>query len=218
MKEKLQSVFEDEISFNGNLISFKKDGSDGKATNQEQTKDIFSDKWTEVIKDERVGDLYTFQFEWFLKLYGFNTEENLKAYLETKPFIIDTGCGLGYKAAWFAKLAPNSTVIGIDISDAALIAARNYKETKNLFFLKADIADTGIRMNSIDFTVCDQVIMHTEDPEYTFKHLSDITKKVGSLPVMYIEKRHYHGSLLTIILEHKPITFQKKRCGNFRNN
>jgi ubiquinone/menaquinone biosynthesis C-methylase UbiE len=189
MKEKLQSVFESEIGLNGNLISFSKNGNDGKATNQEQTKDIFSDKWTEVIKDERVDDLYTFQFEWFLKLYGFETEEKLKAYLETKPFIIDTGCGLGYKAAWFAKLAPNSTVIGIDISDAALIAAKNYKETKNLFFLKADIANTGIKPNSIDFTVCDQVIMHTENPEYTFKHLSDITKKGGEFACYVYRKK-----------------------------
>lgn len=189
MKEKLQAIFKDEINLNGNFISFKKDGNIDKATNQEQTKDVFSDKWTEVSKDERVGDLYTFQFEWFLKLYGFETEEKLKTYLNSKPIIIDTGCGLGYKAAWFAKLAPNSTVIGIDISDAALIAAENYKEAKNLFFLKADIAETGIKPNSIDFTVCDQVIMHTENPEYTFKHLSDITKKGGEFACYVYRKK-----------------------------
>jgi hypothetical protein len=57
------------------------------------------------------------------------------------------------------------------------ILGKNYADVPNLVFLKADIAKTGIKSNSIDFTVCDQVIMHTEDPEFTFKHLSDITKK-----------------------------------------
>lgn len=177
MIKKLQELFHKPIHLESNLIKFDSENKDDLATNQDQTKDIFSDKWTEVNKDEKVSELYTFQFDWFLKLYGFKNEEELAAYLSKKQFIIDTGCGLGYKAAWFAKLAPKSVVIGIDISDAALIAAKNYADVPNLVFLKADIAKTGIKPNSIDFTVCDQVIMHTEDPEFTFKHLSDITKK-----------------------------------------
>jgi len=114
-----------------------------------------------------------------LKLYGFETEADLRKYLVGKPFIVDAGCGLGYKAAWLAKLAPNSIVIGIDISDAAIHAAKRYKDVENLFFLNADIADTGIKNNTINFTICDQVIMHTEVPELTFKHLSEITSKEG---------------------------------------
>lgn len=177
MINNLQELFEKQIKLNGNIISFVSEAHENTAVNQDQTKDIFSEKWTEVNKDEKVNELYTFQFDWFLKLYGFKNEEDLAGYLKNKPIIIDTGCGLGYKAAWFAKLAPNSIVIGIDISEAALIAAKNYSSVANLFFLKADIAKTGIKSNSIDFTVCDQVIMHTENPELTFKHLSDITKK-----------------------------------------
>lgn len=189
MIKKLQELFEKQINLNGNLINFVSDSRESLATNQDQTKDIFSDKWTEVNKDEKVGELYTFQFDWFLKLYGFENEDELSAYLKANPVIIDTGCGLGYKAAWFAKLAPTSIVIGIDISDAALIAAKNYAQVPNLFFLKADIAKTGLKPGSIDFTVCDQVIMHTEDPEYTFKHLSEITKINGEFACYVYRKK-----------------------------
>ncbi len=100
-------------------------------------------------------------------------------FLSTKKYIFDAGCGLGYKAKWFADLSPNSVVIGMDFSDACIIAAKNYKDTKNLYFIKGDIADVPFKDNSIDYVSCDQVIMHTEIPEYTFKELTRITKNNG---------------------------------------
>jgi SAM-dependent methyltransferase len=186
--EKIQDLFEVEISIDKNLISKKNSNADN-ASNQNQTKDIFSDKWADVEKYEDVDSLYQFQFEWFLKLYGFESEGVLANYLSTKHTIIDTGCGLGYKAAWFAKLAPHAIVLGIDISDAAFIAAKNFKQFPNLFFLKEDIAKTGLKGNVIDFTVCDQVIMHTEIPENTFKHLSDVTSIGGEFACYVYRKK-----------------------------
>lgn len=171
----LQEVFIDPIRLKDNRIYVEQ--YLGVADNQAQTEKIFSDKWTEVEQYKNVEKLYEFQFDWFLKLYGFDSEEALKKYLGTKKIIIDTGCGLGYKAGWFAKLAPQAIVIGIDISDALDLAAKNFSHLPNLYFLKGDIASTGIKSNSIDFVVCDQVIMHTEVPERTFAHLSDITRK-----------------------------------------
>ena len=184
----LKEIFKDPISVSNNLIRIGDDEA-ARADNQSQTEKIFSDKWTEVEKYETVDKLYAFQFEWFLKLYGFDSEENLAAYLKDKKLIIDTGCGLGYKAAWFAKLAPESTVIGIDISDSLELAAKNFQSLPNLFFLKRDIANTGLKNNTIDFVVCDQVIMHTEVPENTFAHLSDVTSKQGEFACYVYSKK-----------------------------
>lgn len=184
----LKEIFKDPISINNNVIRIGDDEA-ARADNQSQTEKIFSDKWTEVEKYETVDKLYAFQFEWFLKLYGFDSEENLAAYLKDKKLIIDTGCGLGYKAAWFAKLAPESIVIGIDISDSLELAAKNFQSLPNLFFLKRDIANTGLKNNTIDFVVCDQVIMHTEVPENTFAHLSDVTSKQGEFACYVYSKK-----------------------------
>jgi SAM-dependent methyltransferase len=63
--------------------------------------------------------LYEMQREWFLPLYGFASEEDFARFLSDKKIILDAGCGLGYKSAWLARLAPDSTVIGIDISDVS---------------------------------------------------------------------------------------------------
>lgn len=192
--QKLQDVFTEKIELNGNRIFVKEIA--GVAENQAQTEGIFSDKWTLV--EEKMNEaehaannekFYEFQFEWFLSLYGFSSEEDLKKYLSGKKYIIDTGCGLGYKAAWLARLAPESTVIGIDISDALDLAAKNNADLPNLFFLKGDIANTGLKNNSIDFVICDQVIMHTEVPEKTFAHLSAVTSKGGEFACYVYSKK-----------------------------
>ena len=64
MKEILQNLFASEIDLNENLITKKKSSSQ-EELNQNQTKDIFSDKWTDVEKYEDVERLYEFQTEWF---------------------------------------------------------------------------------------------------------------------------------------------------------
>jgi SAM-dependent methyltransferase len=186
--EKLKQLFKEDIFIDKNIVSFE-DSTIKKAENQNQTSDIFSDKWVEAAEYESIDKMYSFQLEWFLKLYGFETKENLQAFLKDKHTIIDTGCGLGYKAAWFAELAPHAIVLGTDISDAIDVAAKNYAHLPNLYFFRGDIANTGLKDGVIDFTVCDQVIMHTEIPENTFKHLCGITSAKGEFACYVYSKK-----------------------------
>lgn len=189
----IQEIFKDPIELKDNFI-FRKDTSDH--TNQSQTNDVFSDKWEKVDHMDKTDVMYQFQYDWYLKLYGFESEAALAEYLSDKKVIFDAGCGLGYKAQWFAKLAPNAIVIGMDYSDAAIIAARNYKDIKNLYFVKGDIADTGFKSGAIDYVSCDQVIMHTEVPAVTFKHLTDVTSKGGEFACYVYAKKALPRELL----------------------
>jgi len=184
---KVNNLFVNPIQIQDNWI-FPNSLDDSDQKNQLQTQDVFSDKWSQFEQGNKKEELYSFQKEWFLQLYGFDSEEDLKGFLSTKNTIVDTGCGLGYKAAWFAELAPHAVVIGVDISEAARIAANNYKHLPNLYFYQADIASTGIKDDVIDFTVCDQVIMHTEDPEVTFAHLCSITSNKGEF-ACYVDRK-----------------------------
>lgn len=147
--------------------------------NQQHTNDAFSEKWQKYERSDEKERLFEYQREWYLKLYGFDTEAALADFLATKHTIFDAGCGLGYKAAWFARLAPHALVIGMDFSDAARQAASAYPAFENLFFIQGDIAHTGLRDGSVDYTSCDQVIMHTEDPAATFAELARITARDG---------------------------------------
>jgi SAM-dependent methyltransferase len=147
--------------------------------NQQHTNAAFSEKWEKHHQSSEKEKLYAFQRDWYLKLYGFSSERDLANFLASRSVILDAGCGLGYKAAWFAKLAPEALVIGVDFSSAARAAAEEYKEIENLFFVQGDIADTKLLDGCIDYVSCDQVIMHTEDPVATFTELSRVTAVDG---------------------------------------
>ncbi len=154
-------------------------------TNQQQTNDAFSEKWQKYEQSDEKERLFQYQRDWYLKLYGFDTEVALASFLKSKSVIFDAGCGLGYKAAWFAELAPHALVIGMDFSDAARHAAYNYIHLPNLFFVQGDIASTGLREECVSYASCDQVIMHTENPERTFAELARITDRTGGEVACY---------------------------------
>ena len=164
---------------------------------QQHTNEAFSEKWEKYELSSEKERLYQYQRDWYLQLYGFGSEAALAQFLKSKRVIFDAGCGLGYKAAWFAELAPHALVIGMDFSDAARQAARAYASLPNLFFIQGDIAGTGLCSESIDFTSCDQVIMHTESPEATFTELARITAvQGGELACYFYAKKALPRELL----------------------
>lgn len=91
---------------------------------QAQTNATFTDKWGRYGESDEKERLYAMQRAWYLQLYGFGSEQALAEHLQSCRVVLDAGCGLGYKAAWFADLAPDTTVVGVDYSDAAQQAER----------------------------------------------------------------------------------------------
>ena len=137
----INKIFKEDFSIEKGVFVVSKDSS---LENQSQTNAIFSEKWIKYSKEEIAEQeaLFEFQKKWYLDLYSFKDEKDLSTYLSDKEVILDAGCGLGYKAKWFAELSPESCVIGMDYSDSSFVAADRYQDTKNLFFVKGDIADT----------------------------------------------------------------------------
>ena len=182
---------------------------------QSQTNKVFSEKWIKYNDNPVKEKLYRMQRKWYLKLYGFSSERNLASFLKNKKVIFDAGCGLGYKAAWFANLAPNSLVIGMDLSDAVKIAAKNYENLSNLFFLKGDIAKTPFPNSSVGYVSCDQVIHHTQNPNKTFKELTRITKnKSGELACYFYAKKALPRELLDDYFRTKCIEMNSDELWN----
>lgn len=192
--KQLQQVARVPLAISGN---FAMHSNLSQHARQQQTNDVFSAKWDRYQQSGEQQRLYDFQRAWYLKLYGFGSEDGLRAHLARCQVVFDAGCGLGYKAAWFADLAPHALVIGMDFSDAARQAARNYAGLPNLFFIQGDIAATGFGDGSVDFASCDQVIMHTENPEQTFAELARIVKRVaGEVACYFYAKKALPRELL----------------------
>ena len=91
-----------------NFVSFMPDTL---IENQAQTKDVFSDKWSEYdYKSTSFASMERRQKDWYLSLYGFANEEMLASHLRDCQVALDAGAGMGYKAAWFAELSPSTLV------------------------------------------------------------------------------------------------------------
>ncbi len=172
--------------------------SDSIDDNQNQTNSVFSEKWEEYDKEEisEQKKLFEFQKKWYLDLYGFESEVKFKDFLNSKDLILDAGCGLGYKAKWFAELSPKTQVIGMDFSDSIFYAQKRYNDIANLFFVKGDIADTKYKDSSFDFVSCDQVIHHTEDPFKTMQELTRILKPKNQIALYVYAKKALPRELL----------------------
>ena len=186
--QKIKNLFEVNLNKGEDLIVLSSNSS---FKNQKQTNNVFSDKWMKYEKEnyKEKQKLLDFQKKWYLKLYNFKNDDELKSYLSKKEFILDAGCGSGNKSKWFADLSPNSIVIGMDYSDSVFEAAKNYKDTPNLVFIKNDIAKTKIKKNVIDYISCDQVIHHTENPQKTLDEFAKILKPNCELAVYVYAKK-----------------------------
>tara|TARA_B100000963_G_scaffold358304_1_gene382613 strand:+ start:9764 stop:10720 length:957 start_codon:yes stop_codon:yes gene_type:complete len=191
----VNNIFQQEFSIQDGVFIISDESN---IENQSQTNDVFSEKWIKYSQEELSEQeaLFEFQKKWYLDLYSFKDEDELAAYLSNQEVILDAGCGLGYKAKWFADLSPESSVIGMDYSDAVFVAAKRYKDTKNLFFVKGDIADTKFHNDSLSYISCDQVIHHTENPLNTLKELARIIKKGHEIAVYVYAKKALPRELL----------------------
>jgi len=179
-----------EYPIKDNLIDFQIESNE----TQHQTTEMFASKWENVNKT-RYDQAEARQKNWYLDLYGFESENAFEKYLKSKKIIIDAGAGRGYKAAWFATLAPDSLVLAVELSDAVSEAARRYR-LPNLIFVKGDISRLPVRDAIADYISCDQVIMHTSDPRATFDYLSAKLKNNGEFSCYVYRKKALPRELL----------------------
>ena len=179
---RVAALFDVALTFEGNFAALS---DSAPSHGQQQTNEAFTEKWSRYEDTDEKAAFYGFQRDWYLRLYGFGDTPSLRAHLEGCEVIFDAGCGLGYKAAWLAELAPHALVIGMDFSGVALAAAKNYAHVPNLFFLRGDIAHSGFRDGVVDYVNCDQVIMHTDDHDATFAELSRICRPDGGEVACY---------------------------------
>lgn len=177
--EAAERLFARDLPRRGHVYLGKTDVSDDYDRN---TADAFSEKWDALGQNASDDEGWKkAQFDWYLRCYGYKSEAELADTLRSSRTVLDAGCGPGYKAAWLAQLAPSSTVVAMDISDAIDLAAARYVDVPNLVFVKGDIADTPFRDGGFDLISCDQVLHHTINPPATVKEFARILAPGGLL-------------------------------------
>lgn len=158
------------------------------AEEQRQVKHSYQCKWTtfeDVTFSKHVMD---FQYNWFISRYGWSSEEELKAFLESKASILDAGCGVGRAVGWFSKFS-HGQVFGIDISDAIDLAYKRYGTLPNAHLVQADLTNLPFEKEMFDFISCDQVIHHVPKPKNAFEHLLTFLRREGEIAVYLYKKK-----------------------------
>lgn len=191
---KNKNIFRTELTIsNGVYIA----DAESSFENQSQTNDAFSEKWGTYEQEKEDKENWKIdQFNWYLQLYGFSSEQELSQFLGKKSIILDAGCGLGYKAAWFARMNPGAIVIAMDYSNAIFQAQERYGYLSNMLFVKGDIANTPFQSNVFDFISCDQVLHHTESPPETLNEFRRILMNEGTLNTYVYSKKGLPRELL----------------------
>jgi len=136
--------------------------------------DSFGYQWQRYAKTQLDhADRYRSEPD-FLKKTGLRPEE-LRGKL-----VLDVGCGMGR----FAEVATRwgARVVGIDLSAAAEVAARNLAD-REFVALQADVFALPFALESFDYIYSVGVLHHTPDCEQAFKSLPQYLKPGGSIAI-----------------------------------
>jgi SAM-dependent methyltransferase len=95
--------------------------------------------------------------------------------------VLDAGCGTGEALAWLhEQVAPNGTVVGVDLSAAHLEAARDHLRP-GVTILQADLLGAPLPVQSFDFIWCVNTIHHLRDPLQGINRLSSLLRPGGRI-------------------------------------
>lgn len=107
-----------------------------------------------------------------------------------KKTVLDVACGSGYGSALLAD-AKAKKVIGIDISDATILHAKNYYSRKNIDYREGDATHIDLEDNSVDVVVSFETIEHILDYKLFLKEVRRVLKPEGIFLVSTPNKAVY---------------------------
>jgi SAM-dependent methyltransferase len=137
--------------------------------------DNFGFQWTRFAQTQLdTEDRKTSELN-FRERTGF-TPEDLAGKL-----VLDVGCGMGR----FAEVATRwgARVVGIDLSQAAEVAAQNLSKDRAALFFQADVFSLPFAPESFDYIYSLGVLHHTPDCEQAFKVLPALLKPGGTIAI-----------------------------------
>ncbi len=106
--------------------------------------------------------------------------------------VLDVACGMGYGSAELAKVA--ARVVGLDVSDEAVNAAREAYPQPNLQFIAAPAQSIPFDDGSFDLVVAFEVIEHLEDWPRLLAEARRLLAPGGQLIISTPNKEYYAES------------------------
>ena len=136
--------------------------------------DSFGFQWHRYDRTQIEGEEARASERFFVRRTGFTPDEM------RGKLVLDVGCGMGR----FAEIATRwgARVVGIDLSAAAEVAARNLAD-REFVALQADVLRLPFAPESFDCIYSIGVLHHTTDCEQAFKNLVQYLKPGGVISI-----------------------------------
>lgn len=151
------------------------------ASKLKRTKVTFDIEWTKFeYKDEIYGHTEEEEENDFIRRTHF--EKNVSA----SKLLLDAGCGIGRLIKRLDKYGIESFGVELSIGIDKAYSKDTFK--KKIHFIQGDIADLPIKPDTFDYVYSKGVLHYTPDAKKTFKHLTQLTKKGGTLSVTLYPK------------------------------
>ncbi len=157
-------------------------------TGQVLTRDSFAWKWKRAPDFGWDKGTAPFLKEWYIKKFGWASEQKLRQFLAKCEFVLDAGCGLGRDVNWYAGFT-KGMVYGVDISDSIPMAQERLKDITNIKLIQGDMMDLPFDDGYFDFIACDMALHHTPDSKLAFKYLASKLKKGGQIAIYVYQKK-----------------------------
>ena len=111
---------------------------------------------------------------------------------------IDVGCGLGYLGWTFWKyFGKGGKYIGIDVSEKLISEAKELSKEwlreGSAKFIVGDVYDLPLADNSVDFVMCQTLLMHLKEPEKALAEMRRVVKPGGL--VICMEPDNFSNSM-----------------------
>ena len=179
-----------------------------------KTEDSFSSKWKKFNKTYHSKKWFEGQKKWFLERFGWKTSSNFNKFLKTRSRILDAGTGVGNSAKLFSS-NPKADVFAIDASESVIFAYKKYGNLPNIHFLQADIRELPFRKNFFDFICSDQVLHHTKDTESSFKILTKLLAKNGTISIYVYKIKGPMREFADNFIRESTVKMTEKQCLEF---
>src|SRR5215467_14121188 len=135
----------------------------------------FGFEWSKYARTQLDNEISQLSERQLVEYTGFSPDQ-----LAGK-WVLDVGCGMGR----FAEVASRwgAKVVGIDLSLAADVAARNLSTRENVWICQASVLNWPFIPQSFDYIYSIGVLHHTPNCEQSFKCLPLLLKPGGSVAI-----------------------------------
>lgn len=125
--------------------------------------------------------------------------------------VLDAGCGEGYAAFLMRHVWGAKEVVGVDISESAIKAARQRFRMEGISYWASDLVEfLTSRSNAFDVITCVETLEHLPDAAEVLAHFPRVAKKDSYIYVTWPNDSWYYGSGESLNIHHKRvITFEE---------